>query len=146
MLQTGKSHDPNGPKFHQGSYTVTFAAGETHTLDLRAFAKTTAPMQVQFRWITPEWQQAKIDEAVAAAKYASKAIIFAYDEGTEGSDRGGNNVEVGLTLPGYQNQLIAAVAAVQPNTVVVPVSYTHLDVYKRQFRPCASLTARPAFA
>ncbi len=119
MLQTAKSHDPNGPKFHQGFYTVTFAAGETHTLDLRAFAKTTAPMQVQFRWITPEWQQAKIDEAVAAAKGASKAIIFAYDEGTEGSDRGGNNVEVGLTLPGYQNQLIAAVAAVQPNTVVV---------------------------
>ena len=46
MLQTAKSHDPNGPKWHQGSYTVTFAAGETHTLDLRAFAKTTAPMQV----------------------------------------------------------------------------------------------------
>ena len=77
MLQTAKSHDPNGPKWHQGSYTVTFAAGETHTLDLRAFAKTTAPMQVQFRWITPEWQQAKIDEAVAAAKGASKAFIFA---------------------------------------------------------------------
>jgi beta-glucosidase len=119
MLQTAKSHDPNGPKWHQGSYTVTFAAGETHTLDLRAFAKTTVPLMVQFRWITPEWQSAKIAEAVAAAQSASKVIVFAYDEGTEGTDRGGNNVALGLTLPGYQDQLIAAVAAANPNTVVV---------------------------
>jgi beta-glucosidase len=98
---------------------VTFAAGETHTLDLRAFAGATNPLIVQFRWITPEWPQAKIDEAVAAAKTARKVIIFAYDEGTEGSDRGGNNVEVGLTLPGYQNALIAAVAAANPDTIVV---------------------------
>jgi len=119
MTQTAKSHDPNGPKFHQGSYTVTFAAGETHTLDLRAYAQAAAPLLVQFRWITPEWQQAKIDEAVAAARTASKVIVFAYDEGTEGSDRGGNVVATGLTLPGYQDQLIAAVAAANPNTVVV---------------------------
>ncbi len=119
MLQTAKSHDPNGPKFHQSSWTVTFAAGETRTLDLRAFAQATKPLMVQFRWITPEWQQAKIDEAVAAAKGASKVIFFAYDEGTEGSDRGGNNIANGLVLPGYQDAVIAAVAAVNPNTVVV---------------------------
>ena len=119
MTQTAKSHDPNGPKFHQGSYTVTFAAGETHTLDLRAYAKTTAPLMVQFRWITPEWQAAKIAEAVTAAQTASKVIVFAYDEGTEGSDRGGNSIVAGLTLPGYQDALIAAVAAANPNTVVV---------------------------
>ena len=119
MTQTAKSHDPNSPKLHQGSYTVTFAAGETHTLDLRAYAQAAKPLLVQFRWITPEWQQAKIDEAVAAAQGASKVIFFAYDEGTEGSDRGGNSVAAGLTLPGYQDQVIAAVAAANPNTVVV---------------------------
>ncbi len=119
MTQTAKSHDPNSPKLHQGTYTVTFAAGETHTLDLRAYAKTTAPLMVQFRWITPEWQSAKIAEAVTAAQSASKVIIFAYDEGTEGSDRGGQNIVNGLLLPGYQNDLIAAVAAANPNTVVV---------------------------
>ena len=119
MLQTGKSHDPNGPKFQQGSWTVTFAAGETHTLDLRTYAQSAKPLLVQFRWITPEWQQAKIDEAVAAAKGASKVIFFAYDEGTEGSDRGGNSIANGLVLPGYQDAVIAAVAAANPNTVVV---------------------------
>ena len=46
-------------------------------------------------------------------------MIFAYDEGTEGSDRGGSNQGTGITLPGYQDALIAAVAAAQPNTVVV---------------------------
>jgi len=119
MLQTAKSHDPNGPKFHQGSWTVTFAAGETHTLDLRAYAQAAKPLMVQFRWITPEWQQAKIDEAVAAAQGAKKVIFFAYDEGTEGSDRGGNNIGVGLQLPGYQDAVIAAVAEANPNTIVV---------------------------
>ena len=46
-------------------------------------------------------------------------MIFAYDEGTEGSDRGGSDQAAGLTLPGYQDALIAAVAAANPNTVVV---------------------------
>ena len=119
MTQTAKSHNPYAPKLHQGTYTVTFAAGETHTLDLRAYAKTTDPLIVQFRWITPEWKQAKINEAVAAAKTAKKVIVFAYDEGTEGSDRGGNSVAAGLALPGYQDELITAVAAANPNTIVV---------------------------
>src|SRR6185503_16674851 len=38
---------------------------------------------------------------------------------TEGSDRGGSNQAAGMTLPGYQDALIAAVAAAQPNTIVV---------------------------
>jgi len=44
---------------------------------------------------------------------------FAYDDGTEGSDRGGNDQNAGLLLPGWQDALISAVAAVNPNVVVV---------------------------
>ena len=50
---------------------------------------------------------------------ASKVVLFAYDEGTEGVDRGGSDQAAGLPLPGYQDDLIAAVAAANPNTVVV---------------------------
>ena len=46
-------------------------------------------------------------------------MIFAYDDGTEGVDRGGNDQNAGLQLPGWQDELIAAVAAANPNTVVV---------------------------
>ncbi|MBP1703243.1 MAG: glycoside hydrolase family 3 domain protein [Chloroflexi bacterium] len=119
MSQTSKSHDPNMPKMHQGTWSVTFTEGETHNLDLRAFAKTTDPLLIQFRWVPLDWQTQKINEAVAAASMAKKVVIFAYDEGTEGSDRGGNAIANGLKLPGYQDALISAVATANPDTVVV---------------------------
>jgi beta-glucosidase len=59
--------------------------------------------------VTPEQQQANYDAAIAAAKAAGKAVVFAW-----GRDR----PEV-FRLPGNQDQLIAAVAAVNPNTIVV---------------------------
>ena len=70
--------------------------------------------------------------AAAAAKEADKAVIFAglpdsYE--TEGLDR------THMDIPRYQNDLIAAVAAVQPNTIVVlhngsPVSMPWIDDVK----------------
>jgi beta-glucosidase len=119
LLQTAKSHDPRGPRFQQSGFTVTFAAGETHTLDLRALADAAAPLQIRMVWVPPDWQARSIAAAVRAARDARKVIVFAYDEGTEGSDRGGNDQAVGLRLPGYQDDLIAAVAAANPHTVVV---------------------------
>ena len=119
LLQTAKSHDPRGPRFQQSGFTVTFAAGETHTLDLRAYADAAAPLQIRMAWVPPDWQARSIAAAVAAARGARKVIMFAYDEGTEGSDRGGNDQAIGLRLPGYQDDLIAAVAAANPRTVVV---------------------------
>jgi beta-glucosidase len=56
------------------------------------------------------------DKALAAAKSAAAAVIFAgLPDGfeTEGADR------PGMSMPDNQNRLIAAVAAVQPNTIVV---------------------------
>lgn len=54
-----------------------------------------------------------IEEAVHTASAADTAIIFVNDYMTENFDK------PDLTLPGVQNQLIAAVAAVNPNTIVV---------------------------
>lgn len=72
------------------------------------------------------------DAAVEAARGADKAVIFAglpdsYE--TEGIDR------TNMDIPAYQNELIAAVAAAQPNTVVVlhngsPVAMPWIDDVK----------------
>jgi beta-glucosidase len=83
------------------------------------------PVQIRLAWVTPERQQANYDVAIAAAKAAGKAIVFAW-----GRDR----PEV-FRLPGNQDQLIAAVAAVNPNTIVVlntsfPVAMPWLEKVK----------------
>ncbi|MBV8461790.1 MAG: glycoside hydrolase family 3 C-terminal domain-containing protein [Acidimicrobiales bacterium] len=52
-------------------------------------------------------------QAVAAARKADVAVVFAGDYNAESFDR------PSLELPGDQNQLISAVAAVNPRTVVV---------------------------
>jgi len=67
------------------------------------------PVQVRLAWVTPEQQKSNYDAAIAAAKAAKKAVVFAW-----GRDR----PEV-FKLPGDQDKLIADVAAVNPNTIVV---------------------------
>jgi len=57
-------------------------------------------------------ETAQLDAAVAAARRASVAVVFTGELQREGADRS-------LTLPGDADQLIAAVAAVNPHTVVV---------------------------
>ena len=117
LAQTAKSHD--GLELQQAAFTATLAAGETHELDLRAYANATDPLSVRFEWVPPDWQARSIAAAVAQASTASKVVIFAFDDGTEGSDRGGNDQNAGLQLPGWQDTLIAAVTAANQNTVIV---------------------------
>ena len=65
---------------------------------------SSGPVQIRLAWITPQQRQANLDAAVAAAKQARTAVVFAYMEGTEGVD------QPTLTLPDEQDQLIEAVA------------------------------------
>jgi beta-glucosidase len=74
---------------------------------------SSGPVQIRLAWITPQQRQANLAAAVAAAKQARTAVVFAYMEGTEGVD------QPTLTLPDEQDQLIEAVAAANPRTVVV---------------------------
>lgn len=116
--ETARSHDPANPALQQATYGVTLPPGQKLHLDLRLVAGG-KPAQIQLRWVPPDNAANTIAAAVAAARSAQKVVLFAYDEGTEGSDRGGSDQAAGLLLPGYQNDLIAAVAAANPNTVVV---------------------------
>jgi beta-glucosidase len=63
-------------------------------------------------WAPPQ-TPSLLDQAVAAAKKASVAVVFAGNFETEGADLST------IDLPASENQLISAVAAANPDTVVV---------------------------
>ena len=67
--------------------------------------------EIHFGWQTPD--QSGIPAAVAAARKADVAVVFANDAQGEGMDRNS------LALPGDQDQLIEAVADANRHTVVV---------------------------
>ena len=83
------------------------------------------PAQLRLAWVTPEQEKANYEAAIAAAKQAKKAVVFAW-----GRDR----PEVFQLTP-EQTRLIQDVAAVNPNTIVVlnvslPVAMPWLDKVK----------------
>lgn len=85
----------------------------THKLTVSGFAMSATPLSLELGWVTPEAADATIAKAVEAARKARTAVVFAYDDGTEGVDR------PNLSLPGTQDKLISAVADANPNTIVV---------------------------
>ncbi|WP_138758287.1 glycoside hydrolase family 3 C-terminal domain-containing protein [Modestobacter altitudinis] len=106
------------------TYTVDLAAGQQVTLTLSCDSAQAGPvaacqptveqpLALRLAWTTPELRAQRIAEAAAAAAAARTAVVFAYNEGTEGEDR------PSLGLPGFQDEVIAAVAAANPHTVVV---------------------------
>ena len=87
---------------------VQLTAG-AHTIAVKASADVSGdPVQVRLNWVTPEQQQANRAEAVAAAKHARTAIVFAWNRG-----------DLSRPLPDDQDALIADIAAANPNTIVV---------------------------
>jgi beta-glucosidase len=69
------------------------------------------PASLQLGWQPPD--PALLAGAVDAARGADAAVVFVDDSTGEGSDR------TSLSLPGDQDRLIEAVAAVNPRTIVV---------------------------
>ncbi|HEU4850761.1 MAG TPA: glycoside hydrolase family 3 C-terminal domain-containing protein [Telluria sp.] len=87
---------------------VSLKAGP-HKIQVEATADSSgAPVQVRLAWVTPQMKQAAFDDAVDAARNAKTAVVFAWSR---------NRPSFGL--PGEQDRLIEAVAAVNPNTIVV---------------------------
>ena len=87
---------------------LTLTAGQ-HTLSVTVSADASgAPVQARLNWVTPAQQQANTAAAVTAAKQAKAAVVFAWSTGA-----------LDTPLPDGQDQLIAAVAAANPDTIVV---------------------------
>jgi len=87
---------------------VNLVAGHSYHFKLQWFQ--TGSLRPLLGW---EDMSPVINKAVTAARKAKTAIIFASDYNSEGLDR------PNLYLPGAQDQLIEAVAAANPHTVVV---------------------------
>ncbi|MGH9533727.1 MAG: beta-glucosidase family protein [Terriglobales bacterium] len=66
------------------------------------------PVQVRLAWMTPRQRQVDFAAAVNAARGARTAVVFAWGRGRPA-----------YALPGDQDRLIAAIARVNPNTIVV---------------------------
>ena len=99
--------DPSTPPVHTYSAAVQLTAGKTYTLSISGDSS-------QLLWGTPSALAPGIAAAVAAAKSASVAVVVVSDDTeSEATDR------LSLNLPSAQDELISAVAAANPHTVVV---------------------------
>jgi len=92
--------------------TVRLTAGKPVPVEID-YSSTSGlfSQEIHFGWQTPS--QSGIPAAVAAARQADVAIVFANDAQGEGMDR------TTLSLPGDQDQLIEAVADANRHTIVV---------------------------
>ena len=93
-----------------GRTLVPLTAG-AHTLKVVETPDVSGrPVQIRLDWVTPAQQQANRAAAVAMAKAAKTAVVFAWDTGSG---------DLSTPLPDGQDQLISDIAAVNPNTIVV---------------------------
>jgi beta-glucosidase len=101
--------NPGTPPVSTYSVSVDLTAGQAYTLSLSGGGPSSS-----LSWATPSDLAPGIAQAVAAAKSASTAVVVVSDDTeSEAADR------VGLSLPSAQNELVGAVAAANPHTVVV---------------------------
>jgi beta-glucosidase len=99
--------NPSTPPVHTYSVAVSLTKGQTYTLAISGASS-------QLLWGTPSALAPGINAAVAAAKSASVAVVVVSDDiESEATDR------LSLNLPSAQDELISAVAAANPHTVVV---------------------------
>ncbi len=101
--------NPGTPPVSTYSVGVNLQAGQTYTLQLSGGGPSAS-----LSWATPSDLAPGIAAAVTAAKSAATAVVVVSDDTeSEAADR------ASLNLPSAQNELISAVAAANPHTVVV---------------------------
>ncbi len=99
--------NPSTPPVHTYSVAVNLTAGQTYMLGISGDSDA-------LTWATPSALAPGISAAAAAAKSAKTAVVVVSDDTeSEATDR------LSLNLPSAQDELIAAVAAANPHTVVV---------------------------
>ncbi|MER7179382.1 glycoside hydrolase family 3 N-terminal domain-containing protein [Streptomyces hyaluromycini] len=91
--------------------TLRLARG-AHTLKITADGGDSG-LLFRLRRSTGATRAQDVADAVAAARAARHAVLFAYEDATEGLDR------TTVALPGHQEELIRAVTAANPRTTVV---------------------------
>lgn len=88
--------------------------GKTYAISIEELGDTDRPVQIKLAWVTPEMQRKTVADAVALARRVKTPIVFAWGKSGELV-----NADENLMLPDQQNELIDAVASVNPNVIVV---------------------------
>ncbi|SEO98828.1 glycoside hydrolase family 3 C-terminal domain-containing protein [Actinacidiphila rubida] len=94
------------------SAPVQLTAGEPHSLKVEYY-ENAGGASVSIGWTAPGLPDPSLQAAADAAAKADAAVVVVGDSSSEGSDRRT------LALPGNEDDLIRAVAAANPRTVVV---------------------------
>jgi beta-glucosidase len=84
-VQVGDGEEAVAGRTTAGVY-AELAAGR-HPLRLTGRADSAADLRLKLTWVTPEVAQADLVEAVKAAGAARTAVVFVFDDNTEGADR-----------------------------------------------------------
>jgi beta-glucosidase len=101
--------DPGTPPVSTYSVAVSLTQGQQYALAISGGGETS-----NLSWATPSQLAPDVSAAVAAAQSAQTAVVVVSDDTeSEATDR------PGLNLPSAQDELISAVAAANPHTVVV---------------------------
>ncbi|MEN8157397.1 MAG: glycoside hydrolase family 3 C-terminal domain-containing protein [Bacteroidota bacterium] len=98
-------------------------SGSAHDIKVE-FHKKMNRNTVRLEWAVPG-KKSPVDDAVKLAAESEAAIIFA---GLSNLIEGGTNDKEELKLPGNQDALITAVAAANPNTIVVLIGGTPVEM------------------
>lgn len=101
--------------------SLTMKKGASHDIKVE-FHKKANKNTIRLEWELPN-DKNPIKDAVELAKNSDIAIIYA---GLSNLFEGGNNDRKNIDLPGDQDKLISAIAAVNQNTVVVLINGTPL--------------------
>lgn len=110
-------------QFVSSSKYVNVDMEKGSSYDIRIeFHKKANKNTIRLEWKVPN-DENPIEDAVQLAKESDIAIIYA---GLSNLFEGGNNDRKDIDLPGDQNKLINAIAAVNPNTIVVLINGTPL--------------------
>ncbi|MDM7990365.1 glycoside hydrolase family 3 C-terminal domain-containing protein [Arthrobacter sp. zg-Y877] len=110
------------------SVPLDFAAGSSHSVELSYVYDTgsewnQAAAQIKLGWVPPEGTPLpQAENAAAAAAGADAAVVMVRDFSSEGADL------PDLALPNQQADLIRAVGAANPNTVVVMTTGAAVEV------------------
>jgi beta-glucosidase len=89
---------------------VELSAGP-HTIEINIRPDTSdAAAQIRLNWYTPEQRETDYAAAIAVARKARIAVVFAWER---------PEADPVFALPGDQDKLINEIAAVNPNTIVV---------------------------
>ena len=110
--QVAKANSYRNDTLTGTSARVHLKAGK-HEIGVKVNGYGDAKLQVQLTWTPPQAARADLAAAVSAARKARTAVVFVYDQQTEGADR------TTLALPHHQDALVSAVAKANRNTIVV---------------------------